>query len=235
MIARNQDGDLVEFTDRDQIERALCDENARRFNQANDTPFMTEPLFNQIGRLGVGAGSSAILDGTFRIPEGTDFWAAKLIPHLARVKEVGSSGGGMDPTISLESHCEGWRQAKEDKSSGPSGITFAHFKAGALDPVIADLEARMTAIPYTLGISPTRWQKGINVMLEKQKGNFNVEKLRAILLYEADFNQNNKKLGKEMMYTAERLQAIVLEQFGSRNKLSAVDQSLNKRLTFDLI
>ena len=141
----------------------------------------------------------------------------------------------MDATISIDSHCDGWRQAKENTSSGPSGITFAHFKAGALDPVIADFEACMTAIPYISGISPARWRKGTNVMLEKQKGNFNVEKLRAILLYEADFNQNNKKLGKEMMYTAERLQAIALEQFGSRNKLSASNQSLNKRLTFDLI
>ena len=54
-------------------------------------------------------------------------------------------------------------------------------------------------------------------MLEKKTGNFRVDKLRAILLYKADFNQNNKKLGREMMYTAEDLKVIAKEQFGSRS------------------
>ena len=93
----------------------------------------------------------------------------------------------------------------------------------------------MTSIPYETGISPNRWQNDTNVMLEKQKGNFRVDKLRAILLYEADFNQNNKKLGREMMYSAEDLRAIAKEQYGSRSQLTAINQSLNKRLTYDII
>ena len=40
-----------------------------------------------------------------------------------------------------------------------------------------------------------------------------MDKLRAILLYEADFNQNNKKLVREMMYSAEDLRAIAKEQY----------------------
>jgi len=36
---------------------------------------------------------------------------------------------------------------------------------------------------------------GLNVMLEKQAGNFNVEKLLIILLFGGDFNQINKWLG----------------------------------------
>jgi hypothetical protein len=55
----------------------------------------------------------------------------------------------------------------------------------------------------------------------KKTGNFRVEKLRAILVYyEADFNQNNKKIGRDMMYTAEYLKVIAQEQFGSRANLS---------------
>jgi hypothetical protein len=62
---------------------------------------------------------------------------------------------------------------------------------------------------------------------------YNIDKLRAILLYEADFNQNNKLLGREMLALAEQHDAIAIEQFGSRKFLSAVDQSLNKALAFD--
>jgi hypothetical protein len=51
---------------------------------------------------------------------------------------------------------------------------------------------------------------------------------------EADFNQNNKRLGCQAMYLAEKYNAIAVEQFGCRKRMSAIDQSLNKALTFDL-
>ena len=35
--------------------------------------------------------------------------------------------------------------------------------------------------------SLTRWTKGVSIMLEKSSSNINIEKLRVILLLEADF------------------------------------------------
>ena len=47
----------------------------------------------------------------------------------------------------------------------------------------------MTNFPYATGYLPQRWHFGTDItMLEKKAGNFRVDKLRAILLYEADFN-----------------------------------------------
>ena len=234
VVAPNAMGEWVEVVGKEEVEQALLNENERQFNQAKDTPFLQQPLFELVGKMGVGKAASEILKGTFVIPEGVDEWAARLIPFLAQVSEV-SQVQGPEKFVSIDSHVEGWRKAKERTSSGPSGITFAHFKAGIRDDVVAAFEAIMSSIPYETGISPDRWQQGTNVMLEKQKGNFRVDKLRAILLYEADFNQNNKKLGREMMFTAEDLKAIAKEQFGSRSRLTAIDQSLNKRLTYDII
>jgi hypothetical protein len=71
--------------------------------------------------------------------------------------------------------------------------------------------------------------------LKKKAGNLRVDKLRAILLYEADFNQKNKKIGKDMMYTAEDLKVIAQEKFRSRANLSLIDHSLNIQLTYDII
>jgi hypothetical protein len=72
-------------------------------------------------------------------------------------------------------------------------------------------------------------------MLEKKAGNFRVDKLRAILLYEPDFNHNNKRLGRDAMYYAEDLKLLAKEQYGSRKHHSAADQGLNKELTTDLL
>jgi len=55
-------------------------------------------------------------------------------------------------------------------------------------------------------------------MLEKQAGNFNVEKLRIILLFEGDFNQNNKWLGRAVMFNVEAHQQMAKEQYGVTRK-----------------
>jgi len=99
--------------------------------------------------------------------------------------------------------------------------------------LILQFEAAMTNFPYATGYSPQRWRLGTDIMLEKKAGNFWVDKLRAFLLYEADFNQNNIFLGRAMMRNAELKKIQAKEQYGSRKKMSAIDQCLNKRLTFD--
>jgi hypothetical protein len=131
-------------------------------------------------------------------------------------------------------HIEGWQKVQERTSAGISGLTIPQMKAHLRDEHNVQVDTIFARIPYHYGFSPDRWRIGIDVMLEKKKGVYNIDKLRAILLYEADFNQNNKKLGRQMLAMAEQFDAIAPEQFGSRKFLSAVDQSLNKVLTFDL-
>jgi len=72
-------------------------------------------------------------------------------------------------------------------------------------------------------------------MLEKSPGNFQVNKLQIILLFEVDFNQLNKYIGQEMMHHAEQYGLIAREQYGSHHGCSAITQSLNKCLMFDQI
>jgi hypothetical protein len=75
----------------------------------------------------------------------------------------------------------------------------------------------------------------LKLCYSSKKNNFHVNKLRAILLFEADFNHNNKKLGRTMMAHAEANNWLAPEQYGSRKQVSAIDHCLNKRLSFDII
>jgi len=70
---------------------------------------------------------------------------------------------------------------------------------------------------------------------QKLLGNFQVDKLCIILLFEADFNQLNKHIGCLMMHHMEQYNLGAGEQYGSRHGRSSITQSLNKRLTFDHI
>ena len=168
-MAPDDNGIWKEVTSKVDMEQALLDENKRRFTQARSTPFLQPPLLQMVGPLGTGPAAEQILNGTFSIPEGVDEWAAKLIPFLARPQSVVAGHFRKpDTTVDLQSHVDGWRKAKERTSSGPSGITFAHFKAGLGDPRISAFETIMASIPYETGISPERWQHGTDVMLEKK-------------------------------------------------------------------
>jgi hypothetical protein len=233
VIAPDAHGQWIECSTKTTIEKALLQENQRRFNQARDTPFLTSPLFEMIGPMGIGEHADAILAGTFVAPTGSDPYAVKLIAQLKRPPEV-LAAPPMSVSLDSREYVKGWNKARERTSSGPSGLHFGHFKAGAAHTLIAEFDRLMAHIPYITGYSPQRWQHGTNVMLQKKVGNIRVDSLRAILLYEADFNHNNKKLGRDTMYTAEMLKVIAKEQYGSRKHKSAIDHCLNKRFTFDL-
>ena len=67
-----------------------------------------------------------------------------------------------------------------------------------------------------------RWKKGIDVELCKEPGNFNLERLRTIVLLEADYNTNCKKIGRDALHSAEQQAAAEKaqqEQFEDRSSL----------------
>ena len=223
------------YTLKEDIEKACCWENARRFRQACNTPPCQEPMFTSLGPLGTTDFSNDVLLGKATAPGNTDQWLVKLLDQLQYLPDV-ASGTQVNLSITPEKLAKAWRTARVTTAPGPSGYTFAQFKAHAqpeADDLIA-IDARMLSIPYQTGYSPKLWQQGINCMLEKKKGNFRVDKLRAILLYEAQFNMMNKIMGRDVMAAAESLGGVAPEQYGSRKNHSSINLGLNKRLTFDL-
>ena len=86
-----------------------------------------------------------------------------------------------------------------------------------------------------LGIQLQRWAHGMSVMLEKIKVDTRVDKLRAILLVEADFNQLNKLMfGHRMINQAEANNRIPEEAYGNRATLSSIQVAVNRRLVIDI-
>ena len=115
------------------------------------------------------------------------------------------------------------------------GTHFGHWITGYTDEEIGLIHTGMSNIPFMSGYSPERWRTGTNSIIPKETGNYNIKRLRKILLYEADFNFNNKTLAKRMMISAEKAGVIAPEQYGSRNGMNAIECALNKRLMFDIL
>jgi hypothetical protein len=235
--------DHVEFTtndnviqtthDRTTIEEKLIEENKQRFNQAALSPFLQPPLVQLVGRFGETEGVKQILEGRVedRVTSSIDRYTQLLLEQMRKPKNFVP----VEIDESIETFVQGWRKTKEQTASGRSRLHFGHFIAACKHNKLKHIEQRQAQFPLTTGYAPKRWQQGIEVMLLKQPNNFHVNKLRAILLFEADFNHNNKRIGRAMMQHAESNGWMAPEQYGSRKQLSAIDHCLNKRLSFDII
>ena len=138
--------------------------------------------------------------------------------------------------ITIEDHIKGWRRSKENTAAGMSGITFAMFKAHLTDPHLVELDVAQRNLACTTGFSYRRWKKGLDVqLLLKRKRDYRAEKLRAILLLEADFNQNNKILGSDVMRLGERNNILTRDNYGGRKHSQASEVGLNQLLTHNSV
>ena len=214
------------------METVCLAEAKARFTQSNDTPFLMEPLIAELGLLNCDKPPfDTIALCTYQPQEGTDPGTWLLIKHLKWLAEVLECKLDLTKTL----HSKGWKKAKECTASSLSGAHFGHYKSGTFSKLINSIHTALAAILLKTGYSYHQWKKGINIMLEKSPGNFQVDNLRIILLFEVDFNQLNKHIGQEMMHHNEQHGLVAGEQYGSRHGCSSITQSLNKHLMFDQI
>jgi hypothetical protein len=130
-----------------------------------------------------------------------------------------------------------WRlqKAREHTQASHSKLTFAMFKANALDPNLTAVDASFRNIGYASGVAFDRWKTGINCMLLKKTNNYLVylvNKLRTILLLAG---MNYKKLYRGVMWFAELANAIPPELGGEHRKHRPIEQVLCSVLLNDLL
>jgi hypothetical protein len=231
-----EDGEYVEKTSQADVEQhtmAMC---SARFRLTEDTPLRQEPMLSELGPMAVNTDAArAILQGTYTIPAEVDAYTNEFLNTIQACAPP-------DPTsriscaITKEDFQAYWRKTKERTSSSISGLHYGHYKAAASDDFLSEIHALMTELAVT-GASPlSRWETGLSCMIEKVAGVIKVEKLRAILLMEADFNFfNGLMFAKRMMHQAEERARIPLECYGSRKNHEAIDVAVNRRLISDLL
>ena len=106
--------------------------------------------------------------------------------------DIGVKDRMVDIVITLQYCIQYFRGCREKISSYVSGLNFFHWKASLSSNEVAEFHAMMKHMEFQSGNTLTRWCKGLYAILKNIYGNINMDKQRAILLIEADFNFGKK-------------------------------------------
>jgi uncharacterized protein (UPF0332 family) len=192
LVEKVVDGKTVECTAEEDVIAAIQEETEVRFHLANSAPICQGLLGEQLGYLADTKTAQRILDGSFQPGVEIDDATALLLEEIGRLGCMLTNGETIIK-ITAEEFQEYWRRAREATSSSYSGVHFGHYKAAGQTEFLSNFYARKISLIARTGCPPTRWGVGLTVMLEKIAGIALVNKLRAILLMEADFNMNNRQ------------------------------------------
>ena len=205
-----------EYTTEDAIFDQVSTGLDERFRLAMSAPAYSGQLFDDIGFCGDTAAAQAILEGTYVFPPDCDPATRLLLEEAAKTYRQ-LSNEEIASYVTLEDFQYWWRRARARTSSSYSGLHFDHYIAAAYDDGLSALHAAKLTFCAQKGVPLERWGIGVTVLLEKICGNNFVNKLRAICLFEADFNWWQKLVfAKRMMRLAGEKSLIPDELFAKR-------------------
>ena len=152
-------------------------------------------------------------NGMYTCPDGTDEGTRDLFEEIAILRSIVPKDS-VSTTSTGERWQQRWRKAKEKTSSYISGVQSR---------VIAQHDALKTTLCNKWGICLDRWSRGMSRMIEKTPGCCLIEKLRSIILMEADYNANNKEIFGVNMIDNIRRHGLMMEEIFSEVGKTAED------------
>ena len=233
-VQRIIEGEVVEFTEQEDIEQAIQYECGERFTLAHSAPIMSILLGHQLRYLSDEKIAREIITGTYKIPEELDPATKMILEEIGKMGVKILNGEDNEIIITPADFKLFWKRVNEFTSSSMSGIHNGHYKAAAQDEFSTNLLSQQLTIIARTGVPPETWGVGLQVMLEKIAGVCLVDKLRSIQLYEADFNFYNQFVFGRRAMDAISGQGLIPEELFSQKGSTAEDAKFDRTLTTDL-
>jgi hypothetical protein len=232
-VEREEDGVIIEYKEQEDVERVVREMTQHRFTMADSSPFCNGLLGEELGYTADTDTARAILEGTYQPPTNTPDSNILVLDEIAKIaKEIGE--GAVSLVLTPEEFKRCWQLIDEPTASSKSKIHFGHYKSAARIDHLATFFAKKLSFIARTGWAPSRWGNGLTCLLEKIAGIALVNKLRAILLFEADSNMFNRFIfADRAMAMARQHNLIPQEQYAERES-EASDGGWLKRLFADI-
>jgi len=232
-VQRIENGEVVDITDTEEMNREIQTVTEKRFDLSMSAPITMSSLRNRLGFLSDTDFANSLLAGEVHIPGDVDDVTTIVLEEIIRLFGLLREGHTV-VDLTADHFRYFWRRFKEKTSSSISGVHAGHYKAATYSDIITSFLSTKITLIARGGCPPDRWGHGLQVMLEKVAGVALVNKLRAILLMEADFNYMNKWIfGHEAINKMYELGYVAEDQY-SQKESTAEDARLDNRLTMDL-
>ena len=200
------------FSSQEDIEEVAATHLSDRFKSAHSAPISSGKLLDDIGFLGDTKTVRDILEGTYEYPPDTDPHTKLLFEEAAKIFST-TAEDVISTFVTTKDFQDWWLTSDETIQSSKSGAHFGHYKAAAYDDYLSALHVAKLNLALASGKPLERWGHGLTVLLEKEFGSIYIDKLRAICLFEADFNWLQKLIfSKRMMSQAQEKGIIPMEQ-----------------------
>ncbi len=244
VLRQGEETPRIPLVVKEQIEDVLVPHTVKRFRQHCETPFGSGLRQQSLGMDCSSKDAKDLMSGQYdreleTLTEEARTWLQEL-----KMKDFVKAGAVISTTISTTDWVAGWKKMRESTASAPGGH-YGHYKTAAVVstlpedhpdycPTLAHIYAIMWSLPLKHGFAPTRWRKCIDAILEKIPGQPRIEKLRIIMLYEADFNFVLKLVwGRRLVRHAEVYRCLGTENKGSRSGYQTTDALLEKLFLYE--
>ena len=220
-------------TDKITIERAICQQNIKKFKSAYSSPFLRKPLINHLGQHATNLNAKKILDGTYnrhaKLSSTTKKFIKQLkIPHT--ITQHNNSYCDINTAITY------WQKKKERTNSSMSSRHIGTYKALTFNNIpVLNMINEIANYAFNIGLSLKRWTKDLDVSLLKKPNKIRPSELRTIGTLEADFNQHaSLHFSKRMIKTGIDNQIIPTSQYAKKGNRS-IEAAIVKILYFDYL
>ena len=240
----NEQVPRVPLVVKEEIEEALLPHTERRFRQHQETPFGKGARRSKLGLDCKSSDFQDLLDGTYDrdlddLSDEARSWLQKL-----QKRDYVKAGSVISTDITTKDWIAGWSKMRESTASAPDSH-YGHYKTAAVaarlpedhedyNATLAHVYAIMCSLPLKHGFAPKRWRHCVDAILEKIPGSPKIEKLRVIMLFEADFNFVLKCVwGRRLVRHAEHHNSLGTANHGSRPGRQTMDALLEKLLIYE--
>jgi hypothetical protein len=197
------------------------------------TPITMSSLREKLGFLSDTKFANNLLSGNVDIPDDVDDVTAMILREICCLFQTLQSNQ-REITLGEEQFRYYFRKFKEKTSLSMVLVHAGLYISAMFSVVVTTFLSRKIALIARGGCPPDRWGHCLQVMLEKVAGVALVNKLRAILLMEGDFNYMNKWVfGHEAINKLYTLGYILGDQYSQRES-TAEDARMDNRLTMDI-
>jgi len=233
-VQRESPDGIINITNRADMCQEIQQVTERRFELAESASVTSSSLAISVGFLGNTDYAMDLIQGLIPTPEDVDGPTRLVIEEMQRLWSSKSQEHYQAFHITNDDYRTFWRKVNESTSSSISGLHFGVYKAAMTSEAITSFLADKLSVTGSYGCPPTRWACGLQVMLEKVAGVALVNKLRAILLMEADYNFFNKWVFGYHAINRLYEEGYIPEDQYSQRESTSEDARLDSRLTMDI-